>query len=37
VEDRTEGADKCPYIAKDKIDPKWLEVVKSGALIADRK
>jgi hypothetical protein len=33
IENRTEGADVSPYIAEHFIDPKWLEVIKSGALI----
>ncbi|KAA8569390.1 hypothetical protein EYC84_001035 [Monilinia fructicola] len=35
IENRTEGADIAPYINEEIIDPKWLEVIKSGALAPD--
>jgi len=38
MEERTEGADRCPYLSEAAIDPKWMEeVIKTGALVADRK
>ena len=34
IEDRTEGADKCPYLSEDAVDPKWKkEVIDTGALV----
>jgi hypothetical protein len=36
-EERTEGADVCPYLSDEAVDPKWIEkVIKTGALGADR-
>jgi hypothetical protein len=36
-EERTEGADVCPYLSEEAVDPKWIEkVIKTGALGADR-
>lgn len=32
MENRTEGADASPYINEEAIDPKWIEIIKSGAL-----
>jgi hypothetical protein len=38
IQERTEGADRCPYLSEEAIDPKWMEeVIKSGALVANRK
>jgi hypothetical protein len=37
IENRTEGADKCPYLNEEALDPKWLEVIKSGALIVENQ
>ncbi|PMD35399.1 flavin-binding monooxygenase-like protein [Hyaloscypha variabilis F] len=38
MEERTEGADKCPYLSEEAIDPKWMkEVIQTGALVADRR
>jgi len=37
LENRTEGADQSPYLSEQNIDPKWLDVIKSGALIVDRE
>lgn len=38
IEERTEGADRCPYLSEEAIDPKWMEeVIKAGALVADRE
>lgn len=37
MENRTEGADVSPNIAEDFIDPKWMEVIKSGALIINEE
>jgi hypothetical protein len=36
IEDRTQGADQCPYLNEEVIDPKWMEVIKSGALVVDK-
>lgn len=33
MENRTPDADVSPYITEEAIDPKWLDVIKSGALI----
>jgi hypothetical protein len=35
IENRKEDADKCPYLAEDLIDPKWSEVIHSGAAVVD--
>ena len=38
IEERTEGADRCPYLSEEAIDPKWMEeVIKAGALVADQE
>ncbi len=38
MQERTEGADLTPYLNEEAIDPKWMdEVIKTGALVADRK
>ena len=38
MEERTADADRCPYLSEEAIDPKWMEeVIKTGALVADRK
>lgn len=36
IENRTEGADQSPYLNEEVIDPKWMEVIKSGALVVDK-
>lgn len=36
IENRTEGLDNCPYLNEEAIDPKWMEVIKSGALVIDK-
>ncbi|QSZ36642.1 hypothetical protein DSL72_006523 [Monilinia vaccinii-corymbosi] len=33
IRDRTEGADIAPYINEEAIDPRWLELIKSGVAI----
>jgi hypothetical protein len=37
IENRTEGADQSPYLNEEIIDPKWMEVIKSGALVVDKQ
>jgi hypothetical protein len=38
IQERTEGADRCPYLSEEAIDPKWMEeVIKTGSPVADRK
>lgn len=36
MEERSEEADRSPYFNEDVLDPKWMEVTKSGALVADK-
>jgi hypothetical protein len=34
IENRTEGADCCPYLSEENIDPKWKkDVIEAGALV----
>jgi len=34
IENRTEGADCCPYLSEENIDPKWKkDVIETGALV----
>ena len=35
IENRTDGADTSPYLNEEAIDPKWMEVIKSGGLVLD--
>ena len=37
IENRTEGGDQCPYLNKEVMDPKWTEVIRSGALVVDKQ
>ena len=34
MEDRTDGADNCPYLNEEVLDSKWKkEVIDTGALV----